>query len=50
VRDGAGINSAADFANKKVATPQLGNTQDLALRKWLQDNKLAAKEQAPTRR
>ncbi|MDP9237116.1 MAG: ABC transporter substrate-binding protein [Chloroflexota bacterium] len=45
VRDGAGINTAADFANKKVATPQLGNTQDVALRKWLKDNNLAAKEQ-----
>ena len=45
VRDGAGISSPADFANKKVATPQLGNTQDVALRKWLKDNGLAAKEQ-----
>ncbi len=45
VRDGSGIATAADFANKKVATPQLGNTQDVALRTWLQDNKLAAREQ-----
>lgn len=30
VRPEAGINAAADFANKKVATPQLGNTQDVA--------------------
>jgi NitT/TauT family transport system substrate-binding protein len=45
VRDGAGITTAADVANKKVATPQLGNTQDVALRTWLQDNRLAAREQ-----
>jgi NitT/TauT family transport system substrate-binding protein len=29
------INSAADLKGKKVATPQLGNTQDVALRHWL---------------
>ncbi len=44
VRPGANINTAADFANKKVASPQLGNTQDVALRAWLQQNKLGAKE------
>ena len=45
VRPEANITSAKDFANKKVATPQLGNTQDVALRAWLQDNGLKAKEQ-----
>jgi NitT/TauT family transport system substrate-binding protein len=30
------INSAADLKGKKIATPQLGNTQDVALRFWLQ--------------
>jgi sulfonate transport system substrate-binding protein len=45
VRDGAAISTPADLANKKVATPQLGNTQDVALRIWLKDNGLAAKEQ-----
>jgi sulfonate transport system substrate-binding protein len=29
------INGAADLKGKKVATPQLGNTQDVALRAWL---------------
>ena len=29
------INSASDLKGKKVATPQLGNTQDVALRAWL---------------
>ena len=30
-----GINSAADLAGRKLATPQLGGTQDVALRAWL---------------
>ena len=38
VRNDAGINSPKDFANKKFASPQLGNTQDVALRKYLLDN------------
>jgi NitT/TauT family transport system substrate-binding protein len=45
VRKDAGINSPADFANKKIATPQLGNTQDVAARAWLKKNGLNAKEQ-----
>src|SRR6185436_13782718 len=32
-----GINSPADLRGKKVGTPQLGNTQDVALRSWLKD-------------
>lgn len=35
VRKGSGIRSAADLKGKKVATPQLGNTQDVACRTWL---------------
>jgi len=35
VRDG--IDSAADLAGETIATPQLGNTQDVALRSWLAD-------------
>ena len=38
VRNDAGINSSKDFANKKFASPQLGNTQDVALRKYLLNN------------
>ena len=34
------INSAADLKGKKVATPQLGNTQDVALRYWLKQQGL----------
>ena len=30
-----GITSAKDLVGKKIATPQLGNTQDVALRAWL---------------
>ncbi|MBI5301899.1 MAG: ABC transporter substrate-binding protein [Chloroflexi bacterium] len=35
VRADAGLNSPADFRGKKIATPQLGNTQDVAARAWL---------------
>jgi NitT/TauT family transport system substrate-binding protein len=34
------ITSAADLRGKKLASPQLGNTQDVALRTWLADNGL----------
>jgi NitT/TauT family transport system substrate-binding protein len=38
VRNDSGIQSPKDFAGKKFASPQLGNTQDIALRKYLLDN------------
>ena len=38
VRNDSGIKSPKDFAGKKFASPQLGNTQDIALRKYLLDN------------
>lgn len=38
VRNDSGINSANDLGGKKFASPQLGNTQDIALRKYLVDN------------
>jgi sulfonate transport system substrate-binding protein len=34
------INGAADLKGKKVASPSLGNTQDVALRSWLATNGL----------
>src|SRR5438876_1065058 len=40
VRPGANIQSAKDLANKTFATPQLGGTQDVALRYYLQQNGL----------
>jgi sulfonate transport system substrate-binding protein len=44
VRNDSGIQSPKDFAGKKFATPQLGNTQDVALRKYLLDNGYNTKE------
>ena len=40
-----GINSVADLKGKKIATPQLGNTQDVALRAYLKSNGLNADQQ-----
>jgi NitT/TauT family transport system substrate-binding protein len=40
VRNDSGIQKAADFHGKKVASPQLGNTQDVALRAWMKANGL----------
>jgi len=45
VRSDAGINTIADFRGKKIASPQLGNTQDVALRAWLQKQGFKLKEQ-----
>jgi NitT/TauT family transport system substrate-binding protein len=45
VRPESNIQKAADFANKKIASPQLGNTQDIALRTWLRSNGLNARDQ-----
>jgi NitT/TauT family transport system substrate-binding protein len=36
----AGITSPAQLKGKKLATPSLGNTQDVALRYWLKSNHL----------
>jgi NitT/TauT family transport system substrate-binding protein len=35
VRSDSGIQKPEDFHGKKIASPQLGNTQDVALRAWL---------------
>ncbi|HEX3790285.1 MAG TPA: ABC transporter substrate-binding protein [Pseudonocardiaceae bacterium] len=35
-----GINSPADLKGKTLATPQLGNTQDVSLKTWLHNNNL----------
>lgn len=40
-----GISTAADLRGQSIATPQLGGTQDVALRAWLADNGL---ETSPT--
>jgi len=36
VRNDSGVNKPEDFHGKRVASPQLGNPQDVALRAWLQ--------------
>jgi NitT/TauT family transport system substrate-binding protein len=35
VQPDAGLRTAADFRGKRIATPQLGNTQDVSARAWL---------------
>jgi NitT/TauT family transport system substrate-binding protein len=44
VRQGAGIQNISDFHGKKIATPQQGNSQDVALRAWLQSNDLKTRD------
>ena len=44
VRTATGIAKPEDFHSKKIATPQLGNTQDVALRAWLQAHNLKTRE------
>jgi NitT/TauT family transport system substrate-binding protein len=41
VRNDSGIQKPEDFHGKRVASPQLGNTQDVALRAWLKAHGLA---------
>jgi NitT/TauT family transport system substrate-binding protein len=48
VRNDAGIQSTADFDGKKFASPQLGNTQDVALRKYIFENGYKLKEKGGT--
>mgnify|MGYP001428773574 FL=1 len=40
VQPDSGLRSAADFRGRKIATPQLGNTQDVAARAWLTEGGL----------
>ncbi len=44
VRADSGIQRAEDFHGKKIASPQMGNTQDVALRAWLQAHGLKQRE------
>lgn len=48
VRKDAGIEKPEDLAGKKLATPQLGNTQDVALRNYLRKNDLKLKTKGGT--
>ena len=38
VRNDSGIQKPEDFHGKRVASPQFGNTQDVALRNWLKSH------------
>jgi NitT/TauT family transport system substrate-binding protein len=44
VRNDSGINRPEDFHGKRVASPQFGNTQDVALRNWLKSHGLKTTE------
>lgn len=44
VRDDIEITKPEDFKGKRIATPQLGNTQDVSLRSWLASHDLILKE------
>ena len=44
VRADSGIQRTEDFRGKKIASPQMGNTQDVALRAWLQAHGLKPRE------
>lgn len=48
VRADANINDAKDLDGKKIATPQLGGTQDVALRFYLQQHGLAPADKGGT--
>jgi NitT/TauT family transport system substrate-binding protein len=48
VRPDANINSPKDLDGKKIATPQLGNTQDVALRAYIKQAGLETKEKGGT--
>jgi NitT/TauT family transport system substrate-binding protein len=48
VRPSANIKGPADLAGKRIASPQLGNTQDVALRNYIITHGLATKEQGGT--
>jgi NitT/TauT family transport system substrate-binding protein len=46
VRGESGINKAEDFRGKRIASPQMGNTQDVALRAWLKTQGLKTTDKA----
>jgi NitT/TauT family transport system substrate-binding protein len=44
VRSDARIDRAEDLRGKRIATPQVGNTQDIALRAWLRSQNLRTRD------
>jgi NitT/TauT family transport system substrate-binding protein len=45
VRKGVGIDTPQDLAGRKVAVPGIGNTQDIALRTWLEANGMKSQDE-----
>jgi len=45
VRQGAGIEAPDDLHGKRIAVPNIGNTQDIALRTWLHEQGLKATDE-----
>ncbi|MCF6157565.1 MAG: ABC transporter substrate-binding protein [wastewater metagenome] len=48
IKPNSGIKKAADLSGKRIASPQLGNTQDIALREYMRKNGLKPKERGGT--
>lgn len=48
LKPGLDIRSPQDFSGLTIATPGIGNTQDIALRSWLSKNGLAPREKGGT--
>jgi NitT/TauT family transport system substrate-binding protein len=44
VRGDTAVRHPSDFRGKRIASPQLGNTQDVALRRWLQEQGLELRD------
>jgi len=44
VRNDAGIQNVGDFHGKRVASPQIGNTQDVSLRYWLMSHGMKSRD------
>jgi NitT/TauT family transport system substrate-binding protein len=45
VRTGAGIEGADDLRGRRIAVPDINNTQEVALRSWLHDHGLRTREE-----
>jgi NitT/TauT family transport system substrate-binding protein len=45
VRRGSGIDGPEDLPGKRIGVPSFGNTQDIALRAWLEDNGLKTNDE-----
>jgi NitT/TauT family transport system substrate-binding protein len=45
VRAGAGIDGAEDLRGRRIAVPDINNTQEVALRSWLHDHGLRTREE-----